>query len=87
AGWVGHCVDTESTTANKLHEEDLEQQQDNIDSAFSESSQQQYNNECDNCSSEIEQKSNRNENEVDNSFNVDILTQFHSNDKEYQELL
>ncbi|CAF4372517.1 unnamed protein product, partial [Rotaria sordida] len=69
AGWVGHCVDTESTTANKLHEEDLEQQQDNIDSAFSESSQQQYNNEC------------------DNSFNVDILTQLHSNDKEYQELL
>ncbi|CAF1370952.1 unnamed protein product [Rotaria sordida] len=84
---VGHCVDTESTTANKLHEQDLEQKQDNIDSAFSGSSQQQYNDECDNCSSEMEQKPNRNENEVDNSFNVDILTQLHSNDKEYQELL
>ncbi|CAF1071191.1 unnamed protein product [Rotaria sordida] len=76
---------------------DLEQKQDNIDSAFSGSSQQQYNDECDNCSSEMEQKPNRNENEVDNSFNVDILTQLHSviekpvlthsNDKEYQELL
>ncbi|CAF1172237.1 unnamed protein product [Rotaria sordida] len=75
----------------------LEQKQDNIDSAFSGSSQQQYNDECDNCSSEMEQKPNRNENEVDNSFNVDILTQLHSviekpvlthsNDKEYQELL
>ncbi|CAF4095861.1 unnamed protein product [Rotaria sordida] len=62
----------------RLFSIDLEQKQDNIDSAFSGSSQQQYNDECDNCSSEMEQKPNRNENEVDNSFNVDILTQLHS---------
>ncbi|CAF2712620.1 unnamed protein product [Rotaria sp. Silwood2] len=86
-GWVGHCVETESTTANELHEQDFEQKQHNIDNAFSGSSQQQYNDERDSCSSGIEQKTDRNEDDVDNSFNADTLTQLYSNDKEYQELL
>ncbi|CAF1311309.1 unnamed protein product [Rotaria sp. Silwood1] len=72
AGWVACCAKTKPTLVDEICEQHHDQNYDTIiSSASSGNSQQQYDDEC---NSGIKQKSNKNEDKIDNYFNLDTLT-------------